>query len=255
MSDETNNKTKKIGGLDIKKARAIILDAIGDNKKEKSGDAKKTPTPPSPSPLFFKDKKFIKPRKEIKLSESEKAKGIQEVKRISGEDSKANKGSSPLFFKKKKKYINAEKESKGKSADKHKPVKEKKSAAPSAKKTSKTSGHKRLRQERRREDSILSKIKLIPREKSLAWPRRAQSAAGAVIYIFVIAILLFIIFYSLFVGLIIKFDIDNKVTRNLSGYLPVPVAITETGVVEYYTYKDALEQNNGNYTGVKIINQ
>ena len=290
MSDEINNKIKKIAGLDIKKARAIILDTIGDDKKQKIVNAKKTPTPQSSSPLFFKDKKFIKQKKEIKLSESEKAKGIQEVKRISGEDKKAGKSPSPLFFKdkkfikpkkeiklsesekakgiqevkrmggeekkagaspsplffKKKKYIKTGKEGKRKSTEKRKPVKQKKSAVLSAKKISKTVDRGGLKQARPRvKNNIPSKIKVMPEKNGLLCPRCARSVASSVVYIFLTAILLFVIFYSLFVIVITRFDIDNKATRNLSKYLPVPAIITKTGIIEYYDYKDELNRDRG----------
>lgn len=158
--DEINNKIKEIGGLNVEKAREIILDAIGDEKKQKKNKVNGN-SPPLPS---------------IKKEDKQKSAGKRE-------------------FVERKKILKA------------------------------------------------NKIKNAPNKLSAPFLRRARSAANAAIYIFLTAILLFIIFYSLLSGLIIRFGIDNKITRGLSEFLPIPAAITKTGIIEYYTYKDALIKN------------
>ncbi len=186
MSDEINNKDKieKIGGLDIKKARAIILDAIGDNKRQKSGNAEKIQTARGFSPLFFKDQKRDQEKKEIQLPESERSKGAREANRVIGENKKSGKDSSPLFSQVDKKKLT------GKNGD----VNRKKFAAPIIKKILKPSDRNDLARKRRSKGGISDKIKFAPKEKKSYFLRRARLIAGVVAYVFLIGILLFIIF-------------------------------------------------------------
>jgi len=242
MSDEINNKIKKIAGLDIKKARAIILDAIGDDKKQRNVGSRQASESRDTSPLFFKDKKFIRQKKEIKLSESERAMGAKEIRRISGEGDGADAGGEPLLLKEQK-YIRADKERKAKTAGRSGDVKRAKSAL-IGKRTAKSAGRARLKPARPRAKGVApNKTKSAQNKSGLfCWPR-ALSIAGSVVYVFLSAILLFVILYSLFIVAVTRFDIDNKITRNLSRYLPVPAIITETGVIEYYYYKDELSRD------------
>lgn len=197
MPDKNNNKTKKIGGLDIKKARAIILDAIGDNERQKTGNAKEASVTREPSPLFFQDKKFIKTKKETELSESEKNKNIQEVKRAIEGDEESNKNLPPLSVKEKKNSI-PEKENKHEPSGKADIIKHKKIPI-NAKNGLKSTGRRRRRKERKKEINALKKIKLIPtpRKKFSARVKRARLIASIVIYVFFAAILLFAAFYYL----------------------------------------------------------
>jgi len=46
-----------------------------------------------------------------------------------------------------------------------------------------------------------------------------------------------IIFYLVFCLLLLKFNLNNKISRQLSEYIPVPAAVAKEGWVEYYNYK------------------
>ena len=244
MPDEANNKTKKIGGLDVEKAREIILDAIGDKKRRKKDNAAKTPTRRDSAPLFFKDGKNVKTKGEIELSESEKARSAEEVKRAIGEGKKKNEVRPPLP-RKKEEYAEAKKENKRKSANKPAAVKQKRTSPPRARrKTTAPNSQGRNNEARKRGGALIGKS-LAPRKKVPFPAKRSLSVIGVAVLVFLAAVLLFAMFYSLFVFSVIRFDIDNKAVRELSEYLPVPVAITENGVIEYYRYKDALNRNIG----------
>jgi len=59
--------------------------------------------------------------------------------------------------------------------------------------------------------------------------------------IFIITILALIIinFYLIFIFSVLKFDLDNGITRYINKYFPVPVIISEQGIINYYDFKDS----------------
>jgi hypothetical protein len=93
---------KRIKDMDIKKARDIVLNAISEGEKPEKSEQTGKETEEDASPLFFKNKESIKPKKEVKLSESEKEKGAKEIGQISGEEKQSEESPEPLFLKKEK---------------------------------------------------------------------------------------------------------------------------------------------------------
>ena len=59
---------------------------------------------------------------------------------------------------------------------------------------------------------------------------------------FILGFLLFLVIYLAFAFLLLKINIDNQTTRQISNYLPVPAVITKAGFISYYEYKDLLKQ-------------
>ena len=51
-------------------------------------------------------------------------------------------------------------------------------------------------------------------------------------------IIFILIFYFIFVSCVLKFDIDNTLTKFVAVYIPIPAFASNDGIVEYYKYKD-----------------
>ncbi|MDD5294942.1 MAG: hypothetical protein PHP21_03435, partial [Patescibacteria group bacterium] len=51
-----------------------------------------------------------------------------------------------------------------------------------------------------------------------------------------------ILFYLIFALLLLKFNLDNKITRQIAGYIPVPAVVTKIGFIEYYDYQKTIEE-------------
>ncbi len=64
------------------------------------------------------------------------------------------------------------------------------------------------------------------------------------IFIFFIFTILFIAIYCTFTILIINFNIDNKATRKIANYLPIPAYISSNKIIEYYEFIDILNKHN-----------
>jgi len=58
------------------------------------------------------------------------------------------------------------------------------------------------------------------------------------------AIIIFFVFYLFFVSIVLKFQIDNKISRYISKFLIVPAYITNNGIIQYYDYKDNLKEES-----------
>jgi len=63
--------------------------------------------------------------------------------------------------------------------------------------------------------------------------------------IFIIIIIFLVIFYLTFVFLVLKFKLDNKTTRFINKYLPVPAIISDFGLIDYYQYIDTRKSYPG----------
>ena len=61
------------------------------------------------------------------------------------------------------------------------------------------------------------------------------------IYIILSLVIIFIGGYLIFGLLLINFRVDNSFSRKIAAYLPVPVLITNIGLVGYYDYKDTVD--------------
>jgi len=54
-----------------------------------------------------------------------------------------------------------------------------------------------------------------------------------------ISALIVINFYLIFIFSVLKFDLDNGLTRYINKYFPVPAVISEEGIINYYNFKDS----------------
>lgn len=57
-------------------------------------------------------------------------------------------------------------------------------------------------------------------------------------FLFALILLVFVFIYSVFAVLLLKFNVDNSLTRYIAGYAVVPAIITNGQVIDYYKYID-----------------
>jgi hypothetical protein len=71
-------------------------------------------------------------------------------------------------------------------------------------------------------------------------------------FISLFSAVLFFAFYCAFTILIIRFNIDNRITRTIADYLPVPAYFSSDKIIEYYEFKDIIKKSGaGNEEKIK----
>jgi len=95
---------------------------------------------------------------------------------------------------------------------------------------------KKERKKKRKKKFKLYKHKIYKKSTN-TWHEIKQRKKKIIISILLLVISAFLI-YLLFVLLLIKINPDNKATRMIAQYVPVPALISSVGVVEYYDYED-----------------
>lgn len=258
----------------IKKSEAIKEIKEISTEKEIKEDEK------SPTPLFLKEKEISEGKahaKDVKkgiivAKEIEEIKDDKENKqeeKISDKHPRIKQESVYLPIKKEEKAVKEKKETrifnyiknriqiikeKVKSAKKSKLKLKLKQKSQTTKKLKKVKEKKdiilKTQEDARRHKDLLKK-KIAARKIARAAKRREfmfslgliKIFVNNVLYLLTVSALLFIIIYSLFIILVTQFDIDNKMTRKASEYLPIPAIITDNGVIEYYDFKDALDKD------------
>jgi hypothetical protein len=71
-------------------------------------------------------------------------------------------------------------------------------------------------------------------------------------FISLFSAVLFFAFYCAFTILIIRFNVDNKITRTIADYLPVPAYFSSDKIIEYYKFKDIIKKSGaGNEEKIK----
>ena len=233
MPDKKNDKKEEKNNLDVDEARAIVLDAIGEQKKEKRGEAnmkidgkfledikksRESLKSKMPAPVKILEKKIIKP-KEAKPDSKEIEATFDNMARF-----------RDLENKQEIKLDNAIKAKRA--GKKEEQIKEK------IRVEEKNELAKPLPPEKKQEKKASSKI------VKPAYYKKSHPAIKILIFTFLISTCLFIIFYSAFTLLLTRFNVDNKGARFIAGYLPVPALISSIGMIEYYDYKDLLKQSN-----------
>ncbi len=68
---------------------------------------------------------------------------------------------------------------------------------------------------------------------------RLSNSARIAVKIFIASGLLVSVLYALFGIAVLDFNIDNKITRSISRYVPVPALVSTKGIVDYFEYIDA----------------
>src|SRR3989339_780044 len=83
---------------------------------------------------------------------------------------------------------------------------------------------------------------------------RTFKTTKKVIYFCLFFFVVILILYFIFVSVILKFDIDNVLSRFVADFIPVPALATSDGIIEYYKYKD-LKDNFKNTEGETDIDK
>jgi hypothetical protein len=233
MPDKKNDKKEEKNNLDVDEAREIVLDAIGEKKKEKKEEmnmkingkfledikkSKESLASKMPLPAKVLEKKTTKPKKEKPDSKEIEATldNIAKFKDL-----------------KDREKVNLDKEVKATRAEKNKEKTKDKVKIEEKKETAKPEPAEKEQEK-----------KASPKIVKPAYYKKPHPAIKNLIFTFLISNCLFIILYSAFALLLTRFNIDNKAARFIAGYLPVPAIISSVGMIEYYNYKDLLKQSN-----------
>ncbi len=210
-----NNKkidcTRKLDKEELKKSRKIVLELINDAKS-----------------------KNISSNKE-ELENIDSIFSIQKTKTL--KEYKENKPKKiVLTVKLKKNKLKIKKnitDNKQLSILKNKEIKENKNIEQKNKKIlkqQKTENRKKVK------EKIKSNLKLVTRNFLISLKQLK--------IILIQAIIIFFIFYLFFVIAVLKFEVDNKISRYMSRFLIVPAYITNNGIIEYYDYQDNLKKES-----------
>jgi hypothetical protein len=250
MSNKNLDGIRRISGQELKRARRIILESIGerDNTEARKDSFKSIPRKGramdslSASRAIIKrdpiQGKVVKPKQEKnKITQEKPAPNkkssiveekieLSEKEKIAKQEVKAAAEREKVELKKKK-----EKEASKLAADKEK-----------KKKIEKARKEKRLKKEIRREIRIMrwEKFKNLIKEN---WRKSMKFFCFSFLFIIVIMALLYLIFCLL----LLKFNFDNSMTRRISEYVPVPAVVAKEGWIEYYDYLKMIDGLKNQY--------
>jgi hypothetical protein len=240
--DPDSRVGKKINGMDIKKARKIVLDTIG----EKEGPGEK------------------KEKINIKLVPGGLKRGVESdigadssrwVDRLKSQKTKPKKFLSFTYGPKQKsrevKETDERKEQKKEIMQKEGENVSKFQQTPQKSEKKKQQGKQsKLKSKTVKKKKIKEKINIkAVEERKLEFNKilnQIKSSGKISFYMILLFTLLFMIFYLTFALILINFNLDNKLTRKISSYLPVPAIISNIGIIEYYDYRDVLKQGIDN---------
>ena len=246
-----NNKDKKINGIkklskeELAKSRRIVLESIGEKENippvPPKGKVKKIDSLISRSSREDKIKKVSKPEIQVvseKYLPEEKSsldltkKSTPAVK-ITQDKTIKKKGEikkSPPIKRPAREQILKKQQDKIKQAELRK----------------QKISEKKLKQEQRKKKFNEFKINilncLVKFFSLLGYFRRKLFS------IILILLIIFILLYSIFIILVLRFDLDTNLTRTISKYFPVPALFTKVGIIEFYAYKDFRKSLASNFT-------
>ncbi len=248
---------KKISGQDLNKARDVVLRSIGENKKRShSTDSTQKPRVEAGGFDIEKNGKQTAPKfKKIdgisfgKINNAEKHIYHNEaVKKNKQEEEKR------ILAQEKEKKLAVEKENaiyeKNKREEKKQAILNKKARAEKIKK-------KKLSKRAKAQKHKSAKAKVLENilKGKIARIFSAKIFLKFFIYVLSVLAMAFILFYILFFTALTIFNYDSNIARKVSQYLPVPAMAAKIGIVEYYDYKDAMDNfyyyNQENLEGVK----
>ncbi|RLC36999.1 hypothetical protein DRH27_04345 [Candidatus Falkowbacteria bacterium] len=76
------------------------------------------------------------------------------------------------------------------------------------------------------------------RNRFLGLTKAIKIGLSRTLKILLAGLIIFILLYTVFAVVLLKFNVDTKITRIISKYFVVPALITQDGIIEYYAYKD-----------------
>jgi len=83
--------------------------------------------------------------------------------------------------------------------------------------------------------------------------KRIKAMLKLFIYIVIFFVLLVILSYIVFAVLLLRFGLDNNISRRITEYIPVPAVITKIGFINYYDYLAMADTVNKTKLAEEII--
>lgn len=240
MDDNKNlDGIKKLDSQNLKEARDIVLESIGEKRKTTKISKPSAIKPKKVDGLSAVSDRDDKVKQEKKLNPEE----LKQDKKLLEKELKAREQPE-----KKSKLIKTEKKRIEASQDK----KQEKLAIDDARR-----GEVKLR--RLKDKKIISpmglakvdKQKTKEKAKSTTEKQKIRSKIKFIAKFFhnlvVFLSVIIIIGYMSFFIMLHNFHLDNSTTRTLAEYIRVPALITRLGAIEYFDYKDTEEYIRNNY--------
>lgn len=251
MPNKNLDGIRKISGQELERARRIILESIGEKdssrekkdifspvlKKSKSMDGLSAASGSlitKKNPIKKKEENAQK-KKDVEKSFDlvEEKQNFLEKKNEKIEREKNNQKELRIVAEKKERELNKKKEK-----EKLKFIQEEKNR----KEKEKAKKAKKIKKEVRREVRIIQweKFKNIIKEN---WRKSVKIFVFSALFVGVATV----IFYLIFCLLLLRFNVDSKITRQLSRYAPVPAVIAQEGWIEYYNYLSIINSLKNKY--------
>jgi len=103
----------------------------------------------------------------------------------------------------------------------------------------------KIRQERKRQKRQARKIWFLETKRRLSgllggFGKSFRLAGKIMAFSALFLIVSAVLFYLVFALLLLKFNLDNKISRQIASYAPVPAVITKIGFIEYYNYQNIM---------------
>lgn len=281
MEDKKDNKVdgiKKADKKDLAKSRKIVLEALSEVERQETEKAtekdkkkvdgiiskfrkRETGKPPEEggAPDFIHDEVIGGKKEKYILTEKEKKEAREYRKRIEQERKKQEervlvikqraeeealkkrKREEEIVLQEKKKQEAEAAEKKRIEEEKWKKEEEKKRKEEEKKRKNEAKKQEQAERQERREERKQRIIKSLKENRITL-----KYAFLKAVYLSLVLIIIFILLYLTLSVIVLRFNYDNKVTRFLADYFPVPAIITENGIIEYFDYKDLQASLNEN---------
>ncbi len=283
MSKKTLDGIRKLDEKEIKRSRKIILDYIGgkDSRVKRmtkffnGGKNKK-------EPFFFPEKKkmldslSVGNKKDIVPKDREAVSGQKIGKSLYQQKEKENLNNREQFkskpvdgkppesdknlvsksdyneimeeIQKIKSEYKANNIKQGKKSERNTAKREKKEENKfQAKRAKEEKKNKQILKKEQRKKKIKAAINKIFNKKNI------KLIFKFFVYIIMFFVLLIILSYIIFAILLLKFGLDNNISRKITKYFPVPAVITKAGFINYYDYLETAVDVDKTKLAKKII--
>ncbi len=208
MAEQKKQKEVKKENFDINKARKIVLESIGENESvEKGSDSQKI----NSGMIITKEPVNVPDLPLKSFSEKKKSVKIPAKQEVNTELNKKITLEKPPVVKltKEKKIL------------------------------PKTGATEKIK----KEDTSKQNKKFFA-AKTVPMKNKKQHKLTRLAFISLFSGVLFFALYCAFTILIIRFNIDNKITRTIADYLSVPAYFSSDKIIEYYEFKDIIKKSN-----------
>ncbi|MDD5032290.1 MAG: hypothetical protein PHR36_04610 [Patescibacteria group bacterium] len=237
----------------LKGKASLAKDLDAESRKKEKNEEKKEESVISspPRPATFKKSltsgiaQIGKAAKETELKKQESKKTITAKAGQGKQKSEAEEEMRRNEEMKKKEMEEQKKKEAIKKKAEEKEAKAKMKAEKEREKTRVKEQKEKIRQERKRQRKQAREIWLLEAKKKLSGlfrglGRSSWLAGKIIVFSTLFLVVSAVLLYLIFSFLLLKLNLDNKISRQAASYLPVPAVITKIGFIEYYDYQNIM---------------